>query len=628
MAQTQLNEKLGSSSSPFQADIGYNPKSSAFDLGFKLSSTIDIGCWTPVDVIPVVPGDKFKISARYLLDTFPLEVPPMTNYKVITHYYYNSWHSLWDGAETFVTKGRNNNINLEKPSASYTEEYECDHTITNGKRHSLSSPMGLSCMLGLPPVTCQGASHTNYLPFTDVSGTKGTDYFDSGLNHVDKVNALIPFMYQKIYRANYLPTNLTQDNKIWFPDNISNEEWRINFNSTNLSEDGFFVPIGSNLPDSGDEIANFVPISDSSNQYKDNCVNIWQLRYGQYGDDYFTTAKPWLVRGEEQTIDVDVTGISGSIIGNSDYVDVLSPSTSTNVSGLDVGVYQKRLYASNGGDADYIKVASNDIASKLGINLNGSARATLTANTLRNLVAFSVKDEIDALTNGNYNSTIRAHFQKSPKHEEFEPQYIGGTVSMVNMSSIIQTSASTGSNPLGSNAGLGQSNAQGYIGEFSVPDHGYIMAVMCIVPEVTYSQGLDHMWFDLTPDSVFWPEYTELGFQPILNKEIYISGNQSVDDDLFGYQTRYAYMKARQNKVSGLLALPSQVDKVFSAYSQTRFFDSVPKLSTQFVTMSPDKIRRDFLAYPSQPAFRLQFATDLSSIRPLPYRSIPNRFGV
>lgn len=627
MAQTQLNEKLGSSSSPFQSDIGYKPKSSVFDYGRKLNTTIDIGCWTPVDVFKVVPGDSFKISARYLLDSFPLEVPPMTNYKVITHYYYASEHSLWDGAETFVTKGRNNSIELEKPSSSYSGVYNCDHTITNGHSHYYSSPMALSCFLGLPPTTCQGASHINYMPFTDSSGTAETDWFNTGLHSVDKVNALIPFMYQKIYRSNYLPTNLTQDNKIWFPDNISNESWRINYQGSNLSSDGFFVPVGNDLPDSGTEIANFIPISDSSSQYKDNCVNIWQLRYGQYGDDYFTSSKPWLVRGEEQQIDVDVTGISGSIVGsgyaNLKILNATPQSNSTINSSASSGW---SVTASN--NSGRLGVVGSDIASVLGVNISGQGHASLTANTLRNLIAFSVKDEIDALTNGNYNSTIRAHFQKSPKHEEFEPKYIGGTVSSINMSSILQTSASTDSNPLGSNAGLGQSNAQGFIGQFDVPDHGYIMAVMCIVPEVTYSQGLDHMWFDLTPDSVFWPEYTELGFQPILNKEIYISGSLSSDDDLFGYQTRFAYMKSRQNSVSGLLALPSNVDKVFSAYSQTRFFDTLPKLSTQFVTMSPDKISRDFLAYPSQPAFRLQFASDITAIRPLPYRSVPNRFGV
>lgn len=627
MAQTQLNEKLGSSSSPFQSDIGYKPKLSTFDFGYKLNTTIDIGCWTPVDCFEVVPNDNFKISARYLLDSFPLEVPPMTNYKVITHYYYASWHSLWDGAETFVTKGRNNSIELEKPSASYAGDYTCDHTITNGKKSNYSSPMALSCDLGLPPITCQGAAHTNYMPFTDVSGTKSTDWFESGLNYVDKVNALIPFMYQKIYRSNYLPTNLTQDNKIWFPDNISNEAWRINYDGTNLSEDGFFVPMGNTLPEEGNEIANFVPISDSTSSYKDNCVNIWQKRYGQYGDDYFTSAKPWLVRGEEQQIDVDVTGISGNIVG-SGYTDLkilnAVPQSNATINGSSSSGWAVTGSNNNG----RLGIVASDVASRLGVNITGNGHASLTANTLRNLIAFSVKDEIDALTNGNYNSTIRAHFQKSPKHEEFEPKYIGGTVSIVNMSSIIQTSASTSTNPMGSNAGLGQSNAQGYIGQFDVPDYGYIMAVMCIVPEVTYSQGLDHMWFDLTPETVFWPEYTELGFQPILNKEIYISGNEAADDDLFGYQTRYAYMKARKNSVAGLLALPSEVDKVFSAYSQTRFFDTLPKLSTQFVTMSPDKIRRDFLAYPSQPAFRLQFASDISAIRPLPYRSVPNRFGV
>ena len=103
--------------------------------------------------------------------------------------------------------------------------------------------------------------------------------------------------------------------------------------------------------------------------------------------------------------------------------------------------------------------------------------------------------------------------------------------------------------------------------------------------------------------------------------------DDNVDNDLFGWQTRYAYLKSRENCVKGMFSLPPSLDMAFSAYAQSRDFYSVPKLSNQFVTMSPNNLRRDYLAYPSQPAYKVQFASDISLVRALPYQSVPNTFG-
>ena len=83
-----------------------------------------------------------------------------------------------------------------------------------------------------------------------------------------------------------------------------------------------------------------------------------------------------------------------------------------------------------------------------------------------------------------------------------------------------------------------------------------------------------------------------------MNKEIYLSDNSSDNDDLFGYQERYTYLKVRQNVNRGMFYASPDVDRLFSAMTQSRWFSGVPELSYQFLCMSPNNIRRDWVLIP------------------------------
>ncbi|MCZ2856786.1 MAG: major capsid protein, partial [Candidatus Bathyarchaeota archaeon] len=135
-----------------------------------------------------------------------------------------------------------------------------------------------------------------------------------------------------------------------------------------------------------------------------------------------------------------------------------------------------------------------------------------------------------------------------------------------------------------------------------------------------------HEWTDRVPEDIFMPEFVKTGYEPILNQEIMAQGTEA-DLRLYGYQTRAAYLKARKNLASGMFALPVTIDALFGSYVQAREFNSLPLLSMQFVSTSPENIRRDFLAYTNYPAFKLQIATDIKLVRCLPYNSVPETFG-
>lgn len=654
MPQTQLSNRLGTNNTIFDVDEKPRVPRSRFDLSRKNMTTIDIGGIYPVDFFRVFPNDDISLSVDYLLDTLPLAVPPMNNYRVRTHWYFCKMSSLWKGWESFVTKGRSGKIELEIPTVS---AWDLDAPDAQGRL--LTVPMGLCQYLGLQAkfVSKQTSSSTPvFLPYCQTLHAQQI----ANVNRLTTGYNILPFlMYQKIYRDNYAPVNLLSDNNVWFPDDLA-DEWRISYDADNvgsLGEDNeglYFIPKGK-ISDVNSVVSNFVP------SVEDTVVDLRMLRYACFENDYFTSAKPWLVRGgEESTLDalggIDLSDkilpdgsviLSTSVSGDNgvaaipSFTDVSLPSVydghsapsgsgkvlSSAPAGSYIGGHVFSTSGSNPISITYTSTLPQSVRNFVNLLSSAKVSVSLTANTLRNMLAISVWQERNAVASGNYNALIRAHFNSSPKSPEWEPVYLGGTSDVVSFGQVLQTSQSTSESPLGSQAGLGSASGRSHVFKFSSHDYGYIMGVMIVSPEVIYTQGVDRLWTDVHQSDIFYPEYANLGYEPVLNRELYVSGDEAIDNGLAGYQTRLAYLKQRRNVAGGLFSLPQGNDKLFSAYVQAREFDSLPKLSAEFVSMSPENVRRDWLSFTKQPAFKLQFASNLTVVRALPFQSTPNTFG-
>lgn len=632
MAQTQLSQRLGADTSIFDVDESVHLQMSRFDYSRKHNTTIDIGAYVPFDWFFCYPKDKISVNVRYLMDTLPLVNPPATNYRVLIHFDAIKISALWKGWNSFYTQGRKGQVSAKKVPFLSKDDF---------KGYSL--PCSLASYLGLPVREfSKKLGFKYYLP-----NLNDTDYsfwevstLDNRSYPVNGVSAL-PFMaYQKIWRFGICKPNLLQDNEVWFPEDLS-EEWRLNYLGTNMSK-GFFSPQGTfkfnedGSPSVG-VVANNVP------SVNDNCVDIRQLRYATFPDDYFTSAKPWLVRGNEVGSDISVnldlnfdtnafSQYLASLPTDSD-VGAAYPYALASVFGYSSSNFPDGtpiVKNSGEGAGTYFPAARRSLSDFFGklmtSFISGTGNSSFTANQLRNMLAFSVWQERNALTNGNYNEFVKAHFGVNPSQPDYEPYYLGGTSDIISFSQILQTSASQSDSPLGSNASLGSANGQQHIFEFQFKDASIVMGTIFVVPEVYYDQGVGRDFTNQVAEDFFMPEFSKTGFEPILNQELMAQGTED-DLKLYGYQTRNAYLKARQNLVSGMFALPATADKLFSSYVQAREFDSLPKLSLQFVSTCPENIRRDMLSYTNYPAFKLQIATDIKLIRALPYMSTPETFG-
>ena len=76
------------------------------------------------------------------------------------------------------------------------------------------------------------------------------------------------------------------------------------------------------------------------------------------------------------------------------------------------------------------------------------------------------------------------------------------------------------------------------------------MGIASVRADLTYQQGLDRMFSRSTRYDFYWPALAHIGEQAVLSKEIYCDGSAN-DDDVFGYQERWAEYRYKPSKITG-----------------------------------------------------------------------------
>ena len=226
-----------------------------------------------------------------------------------------------------------------------------------------------------------------------------------------------------------------------------------------------------------------------------------------------------------------------------------------------------------------------------------------------------------ARTDGSYAQFGQTFFGRSSKNAlDYKPIYIGGNYQSIAFTEVLQT-APTATSPLGSYAGHGISYDNGYLGKVDCDDYGYIMLIASVMPDVYYSQGLDRTLTKQNQSDMYLPERARLGLRPILNKEIYFSGNLTQDNDLFAYQNPYDELRYKPSTIHGKIADSTALS--FYPYTQARKFTALPTYSQSFATAQ--NVRKDYLAAPTEVAYTAQFNIKCRAVRPIPYNPEPAR---
>jgi len=402
--------------------------------------------------------------------------------------------------------------------------------------------------------------------------------------------------------------------------------------------DHFGLPTAGQITGSNTVTHNALPLRAYNLIYNEwfrdeNLQNSVTVRTGDSGDvpgdysllrrgkrkDYFTGALPWPQKGDAVSIPL---GTTAPVL--SDNSNIQFKSANGNVNNL-----SWQIAAASGSVSSWAYGDTGESAARFGTNtglyadLSDATAATI--NQLRQSFQIQRLLERDARGGTRYTELLRAHFGVTPQDYRLQrPEYIGGGSTYVNVNPIAQTSATSisgGATPLGNLAAMGTALASGHGFTYHAQEHGYVIGIVSVRADLTYQQGLPKMWSRETRYDFYFPVFAHLGEQAVLNKEIYVTGT-STDDDVFGYQERWAEYRYKPSQITGLFKSTSS--GTIDAWHYAQKFTSLPTLNATFIQETPPIERTTAVgASANGQQFLMDAFFDCKMARPMPMYSVP-----
>ena len=544
---------------------------SKFDRSFTNKTTFNAGDLIPFYVdCTILPGDTVKMNTSEVVRMMTPIAPVMDNANLDTYFFFVPYRLIWEHWKSFMGE------NETAPWIQRTE-YEIPQ---------IQAPTG--------------------------GWTKGSlaDYMGYPTNVDGYEASVLPF------RAYAL---------IW-------NEW---FRDENLKNPCYISQ--------GDSTVTGVDILDANLDYvTDVEKGACPCKVAKY-HDYFTSCLPAAQKGPSVALPL---GTSAPIIAAEPYRTAHTGDTG-------IYGYQAEAYGTGSADNGLVFVnptteASAYVASGkfVGLETDLMNATGATINQLRQAFAVQRFYEKQALYGSRYIEMIRGHFQvTNPDFRMQRPEYLGGMQTPININQVVQTDATsqqlggeyqegvwtwgmTDLSPQGNTAAYSLTSGRNEgLFTHSFTEHGILMGLAVVRQVHTYQQGLNRQFSMKKFTDFYFPEFANLGNQPVYNKEIYTQGSTVVDTDgniideqAFGYQEAWAHYRYFPDIVTG--EMRSDYAQSLDMWHWADNYDTLPKLGDKWIDEDKSNIERT-LAVQDHDQFFGDFYFQAIYTRPMPLYSVP-----
>lgn len=496
-------------------DVQHTVHRSGYDLSEKVNFTAKAGELLPIYHRTVMPGDNFKINPKLFTRTAPAVSCPFTQIKEYVDFFFVPYRQLWRNAPQIFTKNTQNSLSATSPYQSQTVSdkgaYIPFSTLFKGDDpnnpfhilHDKVNQFGYKRSF-------LAAKLLSYLGYSYIS-SQTADVIAGGMDLTSKnlpqqISAFPLLAYHKIYNdffrnsrwENSVPYNFNIDysnnGAIYFP-NASHSYWNsptlFDLHYANFPKDIFF----GMLP---------------SSQLGEDVV------LSTLNPDPGAEAQPLLTIGNQNVLVGGHQSTGNSIIGETGQLETNDP-----------------LYIS-------LDTIAND--------LEGSLKYL----DIRQAQFLQHYKEVVGSGNLDYPTIIKKIFGYDVNETlTGNVTYLGGNTNVIQFNE--QVNANLGADGLPEIKATGKGNSNDEFIDFTVPEHGIIMAIYHAMPVVDYAT--DGFHFDLTKvaiDDYANPAFDTLGFQQMKAVNFYAGiESKNVPYGSIGFNVRFADYKSGFDRVLG-----------------------------------------------------------------------------
>lgn len=569
------------------------PNKNAYPCGTEMITDIKFGQWIPAGAYFAIPGDKIKVGQNAFIRTIPMVTVPFTSFHVKFITFFTSLRNLDDDADKIITGFDED----ENPFSGSFDSWKVSKDADLAKW-----------------------SNFDYFGFQTM--TKATyDNVPDRCKPADYWRKNLYFIYNEWLREPKLQDAIDED--------INNDPLPANY-----ARDRYTA--ASLKPQLGDEST--IPLEASNSVSFDGTLGWSEI----INDMEVKNISPYIYnvngsylnvnRGDNLILNVDGTVNYEDTYGGQREI-TNNPIASVNPESVAGGFNQGTVNSNSSYgilgedfpiDVGQWKEELNEFLADNSVTINGG----MGINDTRLAFARQLLAERMNRVGSRYNEYLRSNYGLAPADETLQrPVFLGSSVAPVLVNEVTQTSESN-SSPLGDIAGKGVAMNTSYTKSYLCKEFGVVQTLMCIVPDVYYSQGIPKQFTYKSKYDFFNPIFQALGEQEVLNSEIFINGtthgddpDEDGDDGVWGYNMLYEELKVPERRISG--SFRDQLED----YTLARKFLTRPNLNGDFVKCDDtrDNLNRIFAAFDSSKfkQFHVHIYNDVRALRPLVRYPIP-----